>query len=148
MRTYKHINDCWNAIRDYWENQETTTVEYVHYGEELCGNIPNKFGEWTVEDQGCCITVTNRYYDSQLDDWYEDSEEFELDMPSSLFLEKDELINCDEALNNIAVDKCVFDGFEQDAIIGVRFIDVPGEPEYEYQMVSEDDCAIYMIIFA
>lgn len=151
MKTYTTVNDCWAKIREYWNNQETTDEEDVEHVRDLCGDFPNRFGEWTVDEEDGYITVTNKYWDRQLDDWYEESEDFELN-PPALHLEIDDLINYDEGLNNIAVDKQVFDDFDEGAIVTVYFVDLPDDSplpkKSEYQMESEDECCIYMTIFA
>lgn len=72
-KTFKHINDCWNAIED------CETIEEVR---QVLDNLPRKFGEWwidTTSDDGIpCYEVTNQYWDPQYEEYYTDSRTLEV----------------------------------------------------------------------
>lgn len=65
-----------------------------------------------------------------------------------LVLEVADLMDHDDALNSVTVDKDIFDDFDEDSIIEIQWIDIEGEPIFEYQMVEETDDGIIMTIFA
>lgn len=65
-----------------------------------------------------------------------------------LVLEVADLIDHDDSLNSVTVDKDIFDDFDEGSIIEIQWIDIPGEPTFEYQMVEETDDEIVMTIFA
>jgi hypothetical protein len=74
MKTFKHISDCWEAVK------ACKNIDEVN---EVLDSIPRGFGEWWVDvvypDGVPCYEVTNHYYDGQLDDYYTDEET--LDIP-------------------------------------------------------------------
>lgn len=71
MKTFNHINDCWAAI------SECKTKDEVN---DLIQTFPRCMGEWWIDVEDKSYVVTNRYYDGQLDDWYEDSEDLGIDV--------------------------------------------------------------------
>lgn len=71
MKTFNHINDCWEAI------SECKTKDEVN---DLIQTFPRCMGEWWIDVEDDHYVVTNRYYDGQLDDWYEDSEDLGIDV--------------------------------------------------------------------
>lgn len=72
-KTFKHINDCWNAIED------CETIEEVR---QVLGDLPRKFGEWwidTVSEDGIpCYEVTNQYWDDQYEEFCTDTRTLEV----------------------------------------------------------------------
>ncbi|MBO7079722.1 MAG: hypothetical protein J6W64_07950 [Bacilli bacterium] len=68
---YKHIDDCWNAIRD-----AKTTEEL----EALFDNFPRWSGywEWYLEDDE--VVVENTYYDKNADSWETDAETLDIEI--------------------------------------------------------------------
>ena len=146
MTNYRHINDCWNELKNFWDSKETS-AEDIETITNIIGDFPNRFGTWEItENDSDHITITNSYYDSQLDDWYEDSEYFYFDK-IILGLEITDLLEYDKALNNIVVDKDIFDDFEKDAVVTIKWIDKQNEPIYSYQIVGETEDGIQMVIF-
>ena len=61
-------------------------------------------------------------------------------------LELADLIYYDKTMRNIIVDKSVFDCFEENSYIEIKFADDDYDLLYTYTMVSEDDNGIYMKI--
>ena len=66
MKVFNHINDCWATI------SECKTKDEVN---DLIQTFPRCMGEWWINIEDGYYVVTNRYYDSQLEDWFEDSED-------------------------------------------------------------------------
>ena len=65
---FDNINEVWAALRNCKSATELGT---------MIGNIPNKFGKWEmVVGENNKVTITNSYFDGQLDDWYDESEDF------------------------------------------------------------------------
>lgn len=62
---YKHIDDCWNAIR------EAKTVEEL---DELFGNFPRWSGYWEWFYDNDQVIAENTYYDTSTDSWETDAE--------------------------------------------------------------------------
>jgi len=71
MKVFNHINDCWAAI------SECKTIDEVN---DLIQTFPRCMGEWWIDTEDSSYVVTNRYYDSQLEDWFEDSEDLEIEV--------------------------------------------------------------------
>lgn len=67
---YKHINDCWEAIRN------AKTIGEV---EDLFEEFPRWSGDWCVTKQDGVVTVHNSYWDSQCDTWEEDEEDIDIE---------------------------------------------------------------------
>ena len=71
MKTFNHVNDCWEAI------SECKTVNEVN---DLIQTFPRGLGEWWIDTEDGHYVVVNRYFDGQLDDWYEDSQDLEIEV--------------------------------------------------------------------
>jgi hypothetical protein len=71
MKVFNHINDCWAAI------SECKTIDEVN---DLIQTFPRGLGEWWIDVEDNSYVITNRYYDGQLDDWYEDSEDLGIEV--------------------------------------------------------------------
>ena len=71
MKVFNHINDRWAAI------SECKTKDEVN---DIIQTFPRCMGEWWIEVEDNSYVVTNRYYDSQLEDWFEDSEDLEIEV--------------------------------------------------------------------
>lgn len=85
MKRFEHINDVWAALDD------CKTLGEIY---EVIGEVPNKFGNWYVdvddardEDGESKVTVTNEWWDGQLDDMYSESEDYYVVVPEE---ERDE----------------------------------------------------------
>ena len=63
---------------------------------------------------------------------------------SDLFLERDELIECDMKTGNIKVDKQIFDDFVPNTYINIQFVDDDDEGIWQFVMIAEDDEGIFM----
>lgn len=63
---------------------------------------------------------------------------------ADIFLEMEELLECDIKTGNIKVDKQIFDGFVPNTHINIKFVDTDSDEVFSYVMVSEDDEGIYM----
>ena len=61
-----------------------------------------------------------------------------------LFLEIEELLECDIKTGKIKVDKDIFDDFVPNTYINIQFVDTKSNEVLSYVMVSEDDRGIYM----
>lgn len=75
MKTFEHVNDCWEAIEACQTEEEIQTV---------LDNIPRKFGEqWTDSykdaDGNNICEVTNQWYDEQQCELNTESREFEIE---------------------------------------------------------------------
>lgn len=64
--------------------------------------------------------------------------------PADLFLEMEELLECDIKTGNIKVDKNIFDDFVPNTYINIQFVDTDSEETLQYVMVAEDDRGIFM----
>ena len=67
---YKHINDCWEAIRN------AKTIEEVN---DLFEEFPRWSGDWSVTEQDGVVTVRNSYWDEQCESWEEDKEDIDVE---------------------------------------------------------------------
>ena len=67
---YKHINDCWNAIR------KATTYDEL---EDVIWEFPRWSGDWEIvrNSENYC-RVINIYYDEQCETWDEDEEDTDI----------------------------------------------------------------------
>ena len=61
-----------------------------------------------------------------------------------LFLEREELLECDMRTGNIKVDKQIFDDFVPNSYINIQFVDAKYDGIYQFSMVAEDDEGIFM----
>lgn len=61
-----------------------------------------------------------------------------------LFLEREELLECDIKTGNIKVDKQIFDGFVANTYINIQFVEDKDNGIYQFSMVAEDDKGIFM----
>ena len=68
---YKHIKDCWTAIR------EARTKDEV---ERLFGEFPRWSGDWEVIIEDRQYVVVNSYYDAQCDNWETDYETLDIEV--------------------------------------------------------------------
>jgi hypothetical protein len=66
------------------------------------------------------------------------------DKEADLFLEIEELLECDMKTGKIKVDKQIFDDFVPNTYINIQFVDTDSDEILQYTMVSEDDEGIYM----
>ena len=66
-----------------------------------------------------------------------------------LFLEREELLECDIKTGNIKVDKQIFDDFVPNTYINIQFVDVPDKYAgiWQFSMIAEDDEGIFMEYF-
>lgn len=62
---YKHINDCWNAIRN---------AKDVNELDDLFDEFPRWSGDWSWFYENDQVIVENTYYDKSTDSWETDSE--------------------------------------------------------------------------
>lgn len=60
-----------------------------------------------------------------------------------LWLEREELLECDIKTGNIKVDKQIFDDFVPNTYINIQFIE-DDEGIWQFTMVAEDDEGIFM----
>lgn len=65
---------------------------------------------------------------------------------ADIYLEMEELLECDMKTGNIKVDKQIFDDFVPNSCINIQFVDTDDEV-MSYTMVAEDDEGIFMKIF-
>lgn len=63
---------------------------------------------------------------------------------ADLYLELEELLECDMKTGKIKVDKEIFDDFVPNTYIDIRFVDTDNEDVLKYTMVAEDDDGIFM----
>ena len=65
---------------------------------------------------------------------------------ADLFLEREELLECDMKTGNIKVDKQIFDDFVPNTYINIQFVDVKDKYAgiWQFSMVAEDDEGIFM----
>jgi len=68
---YKHINDCWAAIR------EAKTIEEV---ENLFEQFPRWSGDWDVVIEDDQYVVYNTYFDEQCDSFDTDCEILDIEV--------------------------------------------------------------------
>ena len=68
---YKHINDCWVAIR------EAKTIEEV---ENLFEQFPRWSGDWEVIIEDGQYVVYNTYFDEQCDSFDTDCETLDIEV--------------------------------------------------------------------
>lgn len=68
---YKHINDCWNAIR------EAKTIKEV---ENLFEQFPRWSGDWDVVVEDDQYVVYNNYFDPQYDEFNTDFEILDIEV--------------------------------------------------------------------
>lgn len=61
-----------------------------------------------------------------------------------LFLEREELLECDIKTGNIKVDKQIFDDFVPNSYINIQFVEDEDEGVWQFSMVAEDDEGIFM----
>ena len=75
--TYEHINDCWNAIRDY--DKEGRTYDELL---ELLETFPRWSGNWEVypNEYNECLVV-NSYWNKQYQNYEEDQEDTTIAWP-------------------------------------------------------------------
>lgn len=71
MKTYEHINDCWNAIR------EAKTKEEV---EQLFEEFPRWSGDWYIEEEDGYYVVYNSYYDRCCECYDTDKETLDIEV--------------------------------------------------------------------
>ena len=76
-RTYEHIKDCWNAIREY-DEQGKTYDELL----ELTQEFPRWSGNWDIEpnEYNNC-RVINSYYEEEYQNWDQDIEDTDIPWP-------------------------------------------------------------------
>lgn len=67
---YKHINDCWNKVRECKKASEL---------EKAFNDFPRWSGDWSLLVANGTITVVNSYWDEQCEEWNEDLEDVEVD---------------------------------------------------------------------
>ena len=63
---------------------------------------------------------------------------------ADLFLELEELLECDIKTGKIKVDKQIFDDFVPNTYINIQFVDTDSDEVLQYTMVAEDDEGIFM----
>lgn len=63
---------------------------------------------------------------------------------ADLYLELEDLIECDMKTGKIKVDKQIFDDFVPNTYINIQFVDTDSNEVLSYAMVAEDDEGIYM----
>ena len=68
---YKHINDCWAAVR------EAKTIYEVH---KLFDQFPRWSGDWDVVIEDDHYVVYNTYFDSQYDEFDTDFEILDIEV--------------------------------------------------------------------
>lgn len=61
-----------------------------------------------------------------------------------LFLEREELLECDIKTGNIKVDKQIFDDFVPNTYINIQFVEDENEDIWQFSMVAEDEEGIFM----
>ena len=61
-----------------------------------------------------------------------------------LFLEREELLECDMKTGNIKVDKQIFDDFVPNTYINIQFVEDEDDGIWQFSMVAEDDEGIFM----
>lgn len=69
---FRHIRECWSAL------SECSTLSEIKATFET---FPRWSGSWeatVVGDDEQYVVVTNTYYDNNLENWQEDSEEYEV----------------------------------------------------------------------
>lgn len=67
---YKHINDCWEAIRNCTKASEV---------KDLFEDFPRWSGDWSLLVANGTVTVVNNYWDEQCESWEEDIEDIEVE---------------------------------------------------------------------
>ena len=65
-------------------------------------------------------------------------------MDNKITLEIADLIYYDKSMENITIDKSIFDDFAENSYIEIQFADDEYNLIYTYKMIAEDDKAIYM----
>lgn len=70
---YKHINDCWEAIRS------AKTIEEVN---DLFEEFPRWSGDWSVTEQD---GVYNTWFDEQCGDFYTDRETLDIEVEENIY---------------------------------------------------------------
>lgn len=63
---------------------------------------------------------------------------------ADLYLEREELLECDIKTGNIKVDKQIFDDFVPNTYINIQYVDTNSDEVISYTMVDEDDEGIFM----
>ena len=63
---------------------------------------------------------------------------------ADIYLELEELLECDMKTGKIKVDKQIFDDFVPNTYINIQFVDTDSEETLSYIMVAEDDEGIFM----
>ena len=63
---------------------------------------------------------------------------------ADIYIEREELLECDIKTGNIKVDKQIFDDFVPNTHINIRFVDTDSDEVFQYIMVAEDDDGIFM----
>lgn len=70
IKEFKNFDDIWNALR---------ACSTIHQIVETVENFPRWSGDWELKLTDHSVVVINRYFDAQLDDTYEESEELEFE---------------------------------------------------------------------
>ena len=63
---------------------------------------------------------------------------------ADLFLEREELLECDIKTGNIKVDKQIFDDFVPGTYINIQFVEDADDGIWQFVMINEDDEGIFM----
>ena len=63
---------------------------------------------------------------------------------ADIYLELEELIECDIKTGKIKVDKQIFDDFVPNTYINIQFVDTDSDEVISFTMVAEDDEGIFM----
>jgi hypothetical protein len=94
-----------------------------------------------------CIANGGTFFDANID---ADASCFLVDSDdgkvADIYLEMEELLECDMKTGNIKVGKQIFDDFVPNSCIKIQFVDTDDEV-MSYTMVAEDDEGIFMKIF-
>ncbi len=123
MKNYTHIRDCWKAL-EYCKTRD----EMI----EVIATFPHWSGTWSVspEDEGY-VTVTNDWYDANLDDYFVDEDTYCL----ADALEKEEEIPEENKMKRVVV--IVEDGEVQniysDEELDIEIIDLDTQDSDDYE---------------
>ena len=77
---YKHIKDCWGAIRE---------AKSISELEKLFNEFPRWSGDWSIDLEGTSYVVTNFYYDPATGD--SDTDRETLDIPVEVEVDDEDL---------------------------------------------------------
>lgn len=70
---YKHINDCWDAVR------QAETYDEL---EDIIWDFPRWSGDWDIVNENGYCRIINSYYDENTETWDEDKEDIDIPYPN------------------------------------------------------------------